>query len=64
MFSACNALEKIVIEDTDPNKLAIGGFEPFGSATNLLKIYVDKDSVEAFKTNSQYALYKELILAK
>ena len=64
VFSACNALEKIVIEDTDPNKLAIGGFEPFGSATNLLKIYVDKDSVEAFKTNSQYALYKELILAK
>lgn len=64
VFSACTGLKEIFIEDTDPNGLAIGGNEPFGSPTNLLKIYVDKDSVELFKANSQYAIYKDLITAK
>ncbi|MDD7398319.1 MAG: leucine-rich repeat protein, partial [Firmicutes bacterium] len=65
VFSACNSLKEIFIEDTDPDGLAIGGFEPFGSATNVLQIFVSTESVAAkFQADLQYAIYKDLITAK
>ena len=60
-FSACNALSAVIIYDASPSGISIGTSEPFGSATTILKIYVPDGSVEAFKNDASFVLYKDLI---
>ena len=54
-FNNCKALEKVYCKPTTPPTL--DNYPPFNGTSSKLKIYVPRESVEAYKTNEKWSVY-------